>query len=46
MNLWLILAVAGAGAGLAIADVDLSLTHDKTLTEHVDLFADRRIDLY
>ncbi|WP_059019641.1 nitrilase-related carbon-nitrogen hydrolase [Mycobacterium sp. M26] len=41
-----VVAVAGAGAGLAIADVDLSLTHDKTLTEHVDLFADRRIDLY
>ncbi|BBZ75872.1 hypothetical protein MANY_12090 [Mycolicibacterium anyangense] len=39
-------AVAGAGPGLAIADVDLRLTHDKTLTEHVHLFDDRRVDLY
>ena len=40
--------VAGpvVGSGLAIADVDLSATHDKTLTEYVDLLSDRRIDLY
>jgi predicted amidohydrolase len=41
-----VVADAGAGPGLAIADVDLSLTHDKTLTEYVDLLSDRRIDLY
>lgn len=39
-------AAAGPGAAMAIAEVDLTLTHDKTLTDHVDLFADRRIDLY
>jgi predicted amidohydrolase len=37
---------AGPGAGMAIADIDLSLTHDKKLTEYVDLLADRRLDLY
>jgi hypothetical protein len=31
---------------MAVADVDLAATHDKTLTELVDLFADRRVDLY
>ena len=41
-----VVAVAGAGPGLAVADVDLTRTHDKTLTEHVDLLADRRTDLY
>ncbi|WP_457146287.1 nitrilase-related carbon-nitrogen hydrolase [Mycobacterium sp. URHB0021] len=41
-----VVASAGAGTSMAIADVDLSATHDKTLTEHVDLFADRRTDLY
>jgi len=41
-----VIAEAGPGAGLAIADVDLSRTHDKTLTELVDLFSDRRVDLY
>jgi predicted amidohydrolase len=41
-----VVAEAGAGPGLAIADVDLSATHDKTLTEYVDLLSDRRIDLY
>ncbi|MCV7179825.1 nitrilase-related carbon-nitrogen hydrolase [Mycolicibacterium sphagni] len=41
-----VIAEAGTGAGLAMADVDLSATHDKTLTELVDLFSDRRIDLY
>jgi predicted amidohydrolase len=39
-------ATAGPGSGLAIADIDLSITHDKTVTEHVDLLADRRVDLY
>jgi len=29
-----------------LADIDLGLTHDKSVTEHVDLFADRRTDLY
>lgn len=39
-------ATAGPGSGLAIADIDLRITHDKTLTEHVHLLADRRVDLY
>lgn len=41
-----VLAAAGSGAGIAIADVDLTVTHDKSLTEHVDLFGDRRPELY
>jgi len=41
-----VLADVGAGAGIAIADIDLSLTHDKSVTEYADLFADRRVDLY
>jgi predicted amidohydrolase len=41
-----VVATAGPGTGLAVADVDLSATHDKTLTELVDLLADRRVDLY
>jgi predicted amidohydrolase len=41
-----VVAEAGSGPGLAIADVDLSRTHDKTLTEYVDLLSDRRVDLY
>jgi predicted amidohydrolase len=41
-----IAASAGPGSGMAVADVDLTATHDKTLTEFVDLFADRRVDLY
>ncbi|MCV7226707.1 nitrilase-related carbon-nitrogen hydrolase [Mycolicibacterium komossense] len=41
-----VVATAGPDAGLAIADIDLSVTHDKSLTEHVDLLADRRLDLY
>lgn len=41
-----VVAAAGPGPAMAVADVDLAATHDKTLTELVDLFADRRIDLY
>jgi predicted amidohydrolase len=41
-----VVASAGPGTGMAVADVDLAATHDKTLTELVDLFADRRVDLY
>ncbi|WP_445170257.1 nitrilase-related carbon-nitrogen hydrolase [Mycolicibacterium sp. Dal123E01] len=41
-----VVADTGPGSGLAIADVDLSATHDKTLTEYVDLLSDRRVDLY
>ncbi|MCX2934061.1 hydrolase [Mycobacterium sp. CVI_P3] len=41
-----VVAEVGAGPGLAVADVDLAATHDKTLTEYVDLLADRRVDLY
>lgn len=39
-------AAVGAGAGMAIADIDLSVTHDKAVTGYVDVFADRRPDLY
>ena len=41
-----VVATAGPGVGMAIAEIDLALTHDKSLTEHVDLLADRRLDLY
>ncbi|WP_101950006.1 nitrilase-related carbon-nitrogen hydrolase [Mycobacterium sp. 3519A] len=41
-----VVASAGPGAAMAVADVDLTATHDKTLTEHVHLFDDRRVDLY
>ncbi len=41
-----VVASAGPGAATAIADVDLAATHDKTLTAHVHLFDDRRVDLY
>jgi predicted amidohydrolase len=41
-----VVASAGPGTAMAIADVDLAATHDKTLTEHVHLFDDRRVDLY
>ena len=39
-------ASAGPGTAMAVADIDLALTHDKTLTEHVHLLDDRRVDLY
>ncbi|HZA10157.1 nitrilase-related carbon-nitrogen hydrolase [Mycobacterium sp.] len=39
-------AESGPGTAMAVADIDLALTHDKSLTEHVHLFADRRVDLY
>jgi predicted amidohydrolase len=41
-----VVASAGPGAAMAVADIDLADTHDKTLTEHVHLFDDRRVDLY
>ena len=41
-----IAAEAGDGEAMAVADIDLRATHDKKLTEHVDLLADRRLDLY
>jgi predicted amidohydrolase len=44
-NGW-IAASAGSGTAIAIADIDLDLARDKMLTEHVDLLADRRVDLY
>lgn len=44
-NGWVV-ATSGPGTAMAIADVDLALSRDKTLTEYVDLLADRRIDLY
>ena len=42
---WVITSV-GPSIGVAVADVDLGTTHDKSLTEYADVFADRRIDLY
>ncbi|OAN37359.1 nitrilase-related carbon-nitrogen hydrolase [Mycolicibacterium iranicum] len=44
-NGWVVASV-GSGVGMAVADVDLALSRDKKLTEHVDLLADRRLDLY
>jgi predicted amidohydrolase len=41
-----VVASAGPGTATAVADIDLAVTHDKTLTEHVHLFDDRRVDLY
>lgn len=41
-----VVATAGPEAGMAVADIDLLVTHDKSLTEYVDLLADRRLDLY
>jgi 5-aminopentanamidase len=41
-----VLAEAGPGVGTAVADVDLTRSRDKKLTDHVDLLADRRLDLY
>jgi predicted amidohydrolase len=41
-----VVATVGPDAGMALADIDLSVTHDKSLTEYVDLLADRRLDLY
>jgi len=42
---WVVASV-GSGVGMAVADVDLTLSHSKKITEHVDLLADRRLDLY
>ncbi|CAN5607468.1 nitrilase family protein [soil metagenome] len=42
---WVVASV-GPGSGMALAEIDLAVTHDKSLTEHVDLLADRRLDLY
>jgi predicted amidohydrolase len=42
---WVVASV-GPGPGVAVADVDLSVTHDKSVSEHVNLLTDRRIDLY
>ena len=42
-----VVASAGPGRAMAVADVDLAaMRYDKTLTEFVDVFADRRVDLY
>ncbi len=41
-----VVAAAGPGTAMAVASIDLAATHDKTLTEHVHLFDDRRVDLY
>lgn len=42
---WVVASV-GPTVGTAIADIDLARSRDKKLTEHVDLLADRRLDLY
>ena len=42
---WVVASV-GPAVGTAIADIDLARSRDKKLTEHVDLLADRRLDLY
>ena len=41
-----VVAEVGGGAGMAIAEVDLSASHDKKITDYVDVLADRRLDLY
>lgn len=41
-----VVAEAGPGVGTAIADIDLARSRDKKVSEYVDLFADRRLDLY
>lgn len=41
-----VLAQAGSGLTTISAEIDLSVTHDKRLTELVDVLADRRTDLY
>ena len=41
-----VVAEVGSGTGMAIAEVDLSTSRDKRLTDHVDVLADRRLDLY
>lgn len=41
-----VVAEAGTGVGTAVADLDLTHSRDKKLTDHVDLLADRRLDLY
>jgi predicted amidohydrolase len=40
-----VVAVAD-GAGIVTADLDLALSHDKTLSDMVDVFGDRRPELY
>jgi predicted amidohydrolase len=40
-----VVATADA-AGVATADLDLTLSHDKTMSEMVDVFGDRRPELY
>ena len=41
-----VVATAGPGPDIAAAEVDLAATHDKKISEYVDLFADRRPELY
>ena len=41
-----VVASSSPGASIVVGDVNLAATHDKTLTELVDLFGDRRVDLY
>ena len=41
-----VVATAGPDATMVLADLDLAATHDKSLSDHVDLLADRRLDLY
>lgn len=39
-------AQVGSGPGTAVAQIDLSASRDKSLSEYVDVLADRRLDLY
>jgi len=41
-----VVAEAGGGRSMAIAEVDLSASHDKKITDYVDVLSDRRLDLY
>ena len=41
-----VVAETGPGVGVAVADIDLAASRGKRLTDHVDVLADRRLDLY
>lgn len=41
-----VIGQAAAGVGTVFAEVDLAASRDKTVADHVDVLADRRLDLY
>ena len=41
-----VIAEVGTGTGVAVAEVDLPASHDKKITDYVDVLNDRRLDLY